>query len=121
MSPMEHPPTPKRILKRGEQEEAVPQDLFWSVSIDRGETYYEKEWVVNPDSDGPNAGDTVSGWDWMAKGDQEQGEVQLRMTPDGSRFYGSWLDEGAEGSDIVFRRIMPPVFPANVAADTTTE
>ena len=51
----------------------------------------------------------------MAKGDPEQGEVQLRMTPDGARFYASWLDEGEEGSDIVFRRIMPSVFPSNVA------
>ncbi|BBO92192.1 choice-of-anchor O protein [Desulfosarcina ovata] len=108
---------PKKDPETGEQEEPVPQDLFWSVSVDKGETYYEKEWVVNPDSDGANAGETVTGWDWMAKGDQEQGEVQLRMTPDGSRFYGSWLDEGAEGSDIVFRRIMPPVFDANVAAE----
>ena len=60
---------------------------------------------------GGNAGDTVAGWGWLAKGEHEQGEVQIRMTPDGSRFYGCWLDEGLGGSDIVFRRIMPEEFP----------
>ena len=45
--------------------------------------------------------------------------MQLRMTPDGSRFYASWLDEGEDGSDIVFRRIMPSTFPANVATAPT--
>ena len=82
--------------------------------MDRGETYFVDSWVVNPDSEGDNSGETVEGAPWMAKGDvQEQGEVQLRQTPDGSRFYASWLDEGDEGSDIVFRRIMPIDFPAN--------
>ena len=36
------------------------------------------------------------------------------MTPDGSRFYATWQDEGDEGSDIMFRRMMRPEFPANV-------
>ena len=107
---------PKKDPITGEQEEPVPQDLFWSVSVDRGETYYLKEWDVNPDSDGNYAGETIYRWDFMAKGEAEQGEVQLRMTPDGSRFYASWLDEGEEGSDIIFRRILPPVFEVNVAA-----
>ena len=77
-------------------------------------------WVVNPDSDGNNAGVEVTDWFRLAKGEPEQGEVQLRMTPSGERFYGSWLEEGEEGSDIVFRRLMPAEFPANVAEDTTT-
>ena len=99
-----------------EQEYPAPLDLYYSFSQDRGETYWEKTWIVNPDSDGNNAGETVTGWDWLAKGDSEQGEAQLRMTPDGSRFYATWLQEGEEGSDIFFRRIMPPTFPSNVAA-----
>lgn len=114
---------PKKDPVTGEQEEPAPQDLYWSVSTDRGESYYEDTWYVQGEpGDGSELenGDEVTGWPWMAKGDQEQGEVQLRMTPDGSRFYASWLDEGAEGSDIVFRRILPPVFDVNVS-DSSTE
>ena len=33
--------------------------------------------------------DRVTGGITLAKGDPEQGEVQLRMTPDGSRFYAA--------------------------------
>ena len=85
-------------------------DLYYSFTQDFGESYAEQEWVVNPDSDGTSAGETVTGWGWLAKGAQEQGEVQIRMTPDGSRFYSCWLDEGDEGSDILFRRIMSDAF-----------
>ncbi|MFO7608620.1 MAG: choice-of-anchor O protein [Candidatus Krumholzibacteriia bacterium] len=102
-----------------EQDEPVPADLYWTFSRDRGESMHVQEWVVNPDSDGPNAGETVLRTPWLAKGAQEQGECQIRMTPDGSRFYASWLDEGDEGSDIVFRRIMPLAFPQNQAAAVT--
>jgi hypothetical protein len=94
----------------------APLDLYYSFSQDKGETYVEVEWVVNPDSAGPNAGETLTRWDWLAKGDPEQGEAQLRMTPDGSRFYATWLQEGDEGSDIWFRRIISPAFPQNVAS-----
>lgn len=114
---------PKKDPVTGEQEEPVPADLYYSFSMDKGENYHEDEWVVNPDSDGNLPGETVYGFGWMAKGDQEQGEVQLRMTPDGSRFYASWLDEGQVGSDIIFRRIMSADFPANNASgisETTT-
>jgi hypothetical protein len=96
-------------------EEATPMDLFYSFTMDSGETYVEVAWDVNPDSDGNYAGETVYRWDYLAKGDSEQGEAQLRMTPDGSRFYATWLQDGLDGSDIWFRRIMSPVFPANVA------
>lgn len=109
---------PKKDPVTREQEAPSPQDLYWSVSVDRGETYYLKAWEVNPDSDGNYAGETVTRWDYLAKGDPEQGECQLRMTPDGSRFYACWLDEGEEGSDILFRRILPPVFDVNSAVVT---
>jgi hypothetical protein len=98
-----------------EQEYPAPLDLYYSFSQDRGESYWESEWVVNPDSEGNNAGETVTGWDWLAKGDAEQGEAQLRMTPDGSRFYATWLQDAEDSSDIFFRRIMPPTFDSNVA------
>jgi len=105
---------PKKDPITGLQESAVPQDLYYSFTQDKGESYYLKEWDVNPESDGTLAGETVYRWDYLAKGEPEQGEVQLRMTPDGSRFYSSWLEEGEDGSDIVFRRIMPETFEANV-------
>ena len=95
--------------------EKAPEDLFLSFSNDRGNTLFMDEWVVNPDSAGNNPGETKTGWYRLAKDDAEQGEVQIRMTPDGSRFYSSWLDEGQGGSDIVFRRMTPKEFPANVA------
>jgi len=104
---------PKKDPVTGEQEMSVPMDLYYSFTQDQGESYVEVAWEVNPDSDGNFAGETVYRWDYLAKGDPEQGEAQLRMTPDGSRFYATWLEEGEEGSDILFRRITPPEFPAN--------
>jgi len=97
------------------QEYPVPLDLLYSFSRDKGESYALSSWVVNPDSDGYNAGETVYRWGYLARGDAEQGEAQIRMTPDGSRFYSTWLEEGNEGSDIQFRRIMSSEFPGNVA------
>ncbi len=99
-----------------EPEFPAPLDLYYSLSTDRGETYELIEWDVNPDSSGQYAGETVTRWDYMAKGDPEQGEAQLRMTPDGTRFYATWLQEGEEGSDIWFRRILSPAFPINTTA-----
>ncbi len=112
---------PKKDPVTGEQEEPHPLDLFYSFSMDKGENYVEVAWDVNPDSDGNFADETVYRWDYMAKGDPEQGEAQLRMTPDGSRFYMTWLQEGEEGSDIWFRRIMSPAFPVNVATPNESE
>jgi len=102
------------------QEEPAPMDLYYSFSQDLGETHVLVDWLVNPDSEGNYAGEIVTRWDYLAKGDREQGEAQLRMTPDGSRFYAVWVEEGYDnqgdyGSDIWFRRIMPPAFPNNVA------
>ncbi len=102
------------------QEDGAPMDLYYSFTQDYGQTYHERIWNVmgNPTNPDVSTGDEVTGWAWLAKGDQEQGEVQIRMTPDGSRFYSCWLDEGEEGSDIMFRRIMPSEFPCNVATET---
>ena len=95
--------------------EKAPEDLFMSFSQDRGTTLVLETWIVNPDSQGNWAGEEVTRWFRLAKDDPEQGEAQIRMTPDGSRFYSTWVEEGDEGSDIMFRRIMPAEFPANVA------
>ena len=98
------------------QEYPAPLDLYYSFSQDKGESFVEVAWDVNPDSDGNFAGETVYRWDFLAKGIPEQGEAQLRMTPDGSRFYATWLQEDDYSSDIWFRRIMSPEFDANNVA-----
>jgi hypothetical protein len=94
-----------------EEESAVPADLYYTFTRDRGQTFFKRLWFVNPESDGNNAGLTVERWDYLAKGDPEQGEAQIRMTPDGSRFYAVWNQEGVDGSDTWFRRIVPREFP----------
>lgn len=96
-------------------EYATPMDLFYSFTLNRGESYVEVAWNVNHDSLGNYAGETVYRWDSLAIGDYQQGEAQLRMTPDGSRFYATWLEEGLGASDIQFRRIMSSLFPSNMA------
>lgn len=104
-----------------ELEASAPADLFYTFTQDRGETLVESSWVVQGTPTGDNApetGDTVTGWDWLAKDksvEYEQGEAQIRMTGDGSRFYATWLQEGVEESDIWFRRIMPSQFAVNVS------
>lgn len=98
-----------------EEETAVPADLFYTFTRDRGQTFFQRTWIVNPDSEGNYAGEEVTRTDWLAKGDSEQGEAQIRMTPDGSRFYAVWNQEGIDGSDTWFRRIMSSEFPQNVA------
>ena len=72
-----HPSTGKDPVT-GEQEEPHPLDLYYSFSQDKGETFVEVAWDVNPDSSGNFAGETVYRWDFLAKGDPEQGEAQLR-------------------------------------------
>lgn len=94
---------------------SMPLDLFYSFTLNKGENYEMVAWHVNPDSLGNYAGQTVYRWASLAYGDAYQGEAQLRMTPDGSRFYASWLEEGSGGSDIMFRRIISPMFRANIA------
>ncbi len=107
---------PKKDPVTGVQEDGVPADLYFSFTQDRGQSYVLDEWVVNPDSDGPNAGTIVSSWFRLARGEPEQGEAQLRSTPDGSRFYAVWLEEGGgAGSDVPMRRILPKQFGPNNA------
>ena len=108
---------PKKDPDTGLQDPQVPEDLFFSFSQDRGQHYVVDEWVVNPDSDGNWAGEVKTAWFRLAKGDPEQGEAQIRMTPDGTRFYATWLEElVSQGhSDIHFRRVMPGEFGANNA------
>jgi hypothetical protein len=104
---------PKKDPLTGHQDSPHPLDLYFSFTMNQGQSFEEVSWVVNPDSDGNYAGETVTRWFWLAKGEPHQGEAQGRMTPDGSRFYATWLSEGSEGKDIWFRRIMPSQFQAN--------
>ncbi len=97
-----------------EEAHAVPADLFYTFTRDRGQVYFKRLWEVNPDSDGNYAGQVVERYDYLAKGDAEQGEAQIRMSPDGSKFYAVWNEEGLEGSDTWFRRIMSAAFPQNL-------
>ena len=96
----------------------APLDLYWSVTLDRGQTLRWYDWIA---TSGPNAGEVQIGWPWIdhsggQERDEEDGEVQIREVPSGERFYASWLqdDPGDEvdppGSDIWFRRIFPMEF-----------
>ncbi|MCD6654285.1 MAG: choice-of-anchor O protein [Sulfurovum sp.] len=96
-------------------EGGAPIDLFYTRTTDKGETYELVTKTISVDSDGNNAGDTVTQMDWLAHSNAEEGEVQLRMTPDGSVFYSSWIQDldlndtttpdHFKGSDIWFRKI----------------
>lgn len=97
-----------------DEESSGPLDLYYSYSTDLGETYYTKTKMINPDSDGNNAGEIVTVWDWLAKDTGNyapaQAECQIRMSPDGSVFYAIWNESGLNKdgiyeSDAMFRRI----------------
>jgi hypothetical protein len=60
-------------------------------------------------------GQTLARWPFeslsgVAGADGGEAEAQLRMTPDGSRFYSVWLQQNDTDSDIMFRRILPAEF-----------
>ena len=78
----------------------MPLDIFYGRTRDKGQRY--ESVVVTPQG---GAGKTGEGWNLLAKDTPEQGAAQLRQTPDGSRLYGIWLEEGEKGSDIMFRRV----------------
>ena len=78
----------------------TPLDIDYSRTRDKGQRY---ESVVITQQGGN--GKPQEGWNPLAKDKPEQGAPQLRQTPDGSRMYGIWLEEGEQGSDIMFRRV----------------
>ncbi|MEN8303648.1 MAG: choice-of-anchor O protein, partial [Campylobacterota bacterium] len=95
-------------------EPGAPLDLYYARTTDRGETYEMVEKTIISD-DSNFTEETVTVMDWFAHSGAEEGEVQIRMTPDGSVFYGSWIQESDmdnvdipdhfKGSDIWFRKI----------------
>ena len=92
-----------------EQEEQYPTDMYFTRTTDFGTTYRT---IYYPSDD-----ETLPSWrwDWLAKRDEvEEGEAQLRITPDGNKMYATWLAESMSiysgpdhfyGSDIWFRRV----------------
>jgi len=78
----------------------MPLDIDYSRTKDKGQRY--ESVVVTPQG---GSGKPQEGWNPLAKDKPEQGAAQLRQTPDGSRLYGIWLEEGDQGSDIMFRRV----------------
>ncbi len=78
----------------------LPLDIYYSRTKDKGQRY--ESVIVTPQG---GSGKPQEGWNPLAKDKPEQGAAQLRQTPDGSRMYGIWLEEGEKGSDIMFRRV----------------
>ncbi|MCA9548528.1 MAG: hypothetical protein KC933_00745 [Myxococcales bacterium] len=108
--------------------EAPPLDLYYTRSADYGDTYLKVPWNVNPEGNSDNweQGELVYRYDWFAHGDPEQGEAQIRATPDGSKMYGiyhqctpvvedpdapltrwfPWEPEPTVEDDVWFRRVI---------------
>ena len=78
----------------------LPLDIYYSRTKDKGQRY--ESVIVTPQG---GSGKPQEGWNLLAKDKPEQGAAQIRQTPDGSRMYGIWLEEGEKGSDIMFRRV----------------
>jgi len=78
----------------------MPLDIYYGQTMDKGQRY--ESVIITPQ--GGN-GKPEEGFNPLAKDQPEQGAAQLRQTPDGSRMYGIWLEEGDKGSDIMFRRV----------------
>jgi len=78
----------------------MPLDIYYSRTRDKGQRF--ESVIVTPQG---GTGRPQEGWNPLAKDKPEQGAVQIRQTPDGSRMYAIWLEEGEGGSDIMFRRV----------------
>jgi len=74
----------------------TPLDIYYGRTVDKGQRY---ESVLVTPQDG--SGHPAEGLNLLAKDHPEQGAVQVRQTPDGSRMYSTWLEESNEGSDII--------------------
>lgn len=92
-------------------EDAAPTDMFYARTTNFGETFEtvpHNSWEVSEEV-------PLQVFDWLAmRKNVEEGEAQLRLTPDGSKAYASYLAESNEaydgpehfmGSDIWFRKL----------------
>ena len=106
---------------------AEPTDMFYAKTDNFGETYTTVEHNVWLDSNSQ----PLQVFDWMAKrSNVEEGEAQLRLTPDGSKAYTSYLAESNsdydgpdhfKGSDIWFRKFDGDDFyPVEPTTEETT-
>ncbi|MCA9926778.1 MAG: hypothetical protein KC421_30635, partial [Anaerolineales bacterium] len=91
--------------------EAPPTDIYYTRSTDYGDTFLKMPWNVNPQGTSENweQGELVWRYDWLAHGDPEQGECQLRATPDGSKMYAIYhqMTPGEEDPDEPITRWYP--------------
>ncbi len=90
----------QNTLPDGVEYPKLPLDIYYSQTVDKGQRYQSV--IVTPQG---GSGKPEEGWNPLAKDKPQQGAAQLRQTPDGSRMYGIWLEEGDKGSDILFRRV----------------
>lgn len=142
--------TPQPLPNVTELEESeVFLDLFYTRSIDGGKTFETVTWEnanYDPnalpylDADGNETDDPAlavkdnpayeefnEGYDWMAKGDASQGDIQVACSPDGSRLYAVWeheleiTEEGTQnhfqGSDVWFRKVVYDNTPPEIIAE----
>jgi hypothetical protein len=92
-------------------EDAAPTDMYYARTTNFGETYE----TVPHNSWLDSEGQPLQVFDWLAmRKNVEEGEAQLRLTPDGSKAYASYLAESNQaydgpehfmGSDIWFRKL----------------
>jgi hypothetical protein len=88
------------LLNADGQPQGTPLDIFYGRTADKGQNF---ETVIVTRSDGQ--GSPEEGWNLLAKDKPEQSGAQIKQTPDGSRMYAIWVENGEAGSDIMFRRV----------------
>ena len=83
-----------------ETPEAPPEDVYYTRTQDYGDHYLRIPWVIGGENSNQGVGETVYRFDYLAHGEpEEQGECQLRATPDGSKMYAIWHSMIAEEED----------------------
>ncbi len=90
--------------------EASPLDVYYTRSEDYGDTYFKVPWEIGGANSNLGVGEIVWRYDYVAKGEpEEQGECQLRATPDGSKMYVIWhsMISAEEDPDVIPTRWYP--------------
>lgn len=86
---------------------------------------------IAPLEDNPVYPETVEEFDWLAKGDSEQGDVQITSSPDAAKLYGIYEqilpideDEGQshfQGFDIWLRKVAYDKVPGDINGDLVVD